>query len=60
MNAKRKQKHIQRLLKKAAEDWAKLYETDEEFRMFVNPDSFFISKGEMSHSINPQITINNG
>lgn len=60
MNAKKKQKQIQKLLKKAAEDWAKLYESDEEFRMFVNPDAFFIGKGQMSNSINPQITINNG
>lgn len=57
MNPKKKQKQIQKLLKKAADDWAKLYETDEEFRMFVNPDAFFISKGQMADSINPNIKL---
>lgn len=60
MNAKKKQRQIQRMLKKVAKDWAKLYKRDEEFRMYVNPDAFFIGKGQMSNSINPHITINNG
>lgn len=57
MNPKKKEKQIQKLLKKAAEDWAKLYESDEEFRMFVNPDAFFIGKGQLADSINPNIKL---